>query len=303
MSKKATAPDRKKSVDKFVGSTGDESYLQDKDSKQVANATFLSELASGVRKDLATSAGNLLAAGDKLREVRKLIGSDQKYGKWCKAEFPMLKTRFLHKVRALADDPKLRDGVKGKSPLALSVAFELLGAPEDVKDEVLASDPPMSRQQVREAKATAKAPESAAEFEESIGGRPPAADQSSVSDEELDRVDRETQEHMDAEAEARANAPVMESRTVVMRGAIQLMVHERIDAYLGYGAGMDTGWAFFIFGVMATWEDDADAPNRAELEARYKGFAKVCHPDTGGNSDRMAALNDARQEVINYYID
>ena len=299
MSKKASKPTVKDAVQKFTPSTGNESYLSDPKKR-------LTELADGIRATLAQSMTNMMLAGDKLVEARTIHKSDQAYGKWLKTEFPLLSTRYLHRIRAVAEDAKLRDGVKGKSPLAFSAICELLGAPEDVKDKVLADEKPQTQKEVRKKVKEAKAPDSAAEFEESMGqdpGRSAPTDQSTVSDEEHDRVQREAQERIDAKADQDPDAPVMESRTVVMRGAIQLMVHERIDAYLGYGAGMDTGWAFFIFGVMATWEDDADAPNRAELEARYKGFAKVCHPDTGGNSDRMAALNDARQEVINYYID
>ena len=138
---------KKEILDGFKPSTGDESYLNPGTDKK-SDEAMLTNVAEGIRNDLTRATENMLSAGEKLRYARKLIGQDAKFGKWCKAEFPGLATRQLHRIRAVADDPKLRAAIK--KGVAFSTVAELLSAPESVKDEVLASDEKTTVKEVRE---------------------------------------------------------------------------------------------------------------------------------------------------------
>ena len=280
---------KKQILDGFKPSTGDESYLNPGTDKK-SDADMLSKVAEGVRNDLTHATENMLSAGEKLRYARKLIGQDVKYGKWCKAEFPGISRPQLHRIRAVADDPKLRAAIK--KGLAFSTVAELLSAPESVKDEVLESDEKVTKAQVRE------------KVQEAKGDRSPANDPKVESAEEFEQsiVPPEDQGTPDPEREI----------TVIDIYSLYLQrpVKERIQAFIDTRDpdedpmidSMGTNWAFLIFGVADTWEKDEHAPNREETEARFKTYAKVCHPDGGGTDELFTTLKDARDIVHNFYV-
>ncbi len=292
--KKKPGPDRAVvTKSEFVPSTGEEGYMQDK-------KLMLADLADGIKLDLNSAAGSMLAAGDKLRGARKLLPSDNAYGKWIKDNFPSMSRRWLTQIRSIADDAELRKMIE-KGLHSFSAIAELLIAPPKVVKELADATKPATVKEVREKVKDAK----------EDGGRT-SADRKDIDKEIAQEIAEDNAERVRAaidsdDYEIEPPAPTLEE---AWEEFLQSPVTDRIMHFIEQDRPMDTGWAFFIYGVASTFEDDAHAPNRDETELRYSNYRAVIEaiePDDEFNRfDDIPALSEKLDEaklcIHNFYV-
>ena len=259
------------------------------------NKLLLADLAEGIKLDLNNAAGSMLAAGDKLRGARKLLPSDNAYGKWCKDNFSKSSRRYLGKLRQVAENAELRKLID-QGLHSFNAVVELLAAPERVIKEVTDADKPTTVKEVREKVKAAK--------EEDSGG-PTSADlkptplKEALAKELAEDNAARVRNAIDGDYELEPPQPTLED---AWHEYLWSPVAERILHFIEQDRPMDHGWAFFVYGIASTFEDD-ETPSREETEMRYKFYLNTCHSDKEtGSEEIMAALNEAKMVIDNYYV-
>lgn len=112
----------------------------------------LDDVAKDVRKHLSGAVENIIKAGKALQEGRDMHPSNNTFHDWCKKEFPELKRHTRLNMMRVAK--KFGDVEMSLQQFSISTLYELSApsAAEELVDDFLSSESPVSHSEVKEAK-------------------------------------------------------------------------------------------------------------------------------------------------------
>ena len=246
------APNKKGALEKFEGSTGDESYLQTAESQQ-GDWQRVRSMWEDSRKHAAVAMSIFMDMGDLLLTLRE-GKTDPKFGKLRKVHVPELTRQDATRAMNLARN-RDRFLIEGPTP-SISVMAELVHSSDELVEQVLeqnreavtSADPEKKAPTVKEVRAAAKEekkPETAEEFTESVVG--------GMTDELLDEVDEPT----DIDQSAPLATAVEEILEKPLTERIAMMGDEEMDTYN----------AFLVMGFNPLYDGDYPCSKEVFLAA------------------------------------
>ena len=118
----------------------------------LAKVRTLDDVAADVRSNLNKTVEGTIGAGKALQEGRDMHPSNQDFGNWCDREFPELHRKQRFRLMQIADR---FDGTLMSERLTYTVLAELAApsVPEELVEDVVSSDKPVTVTEVKKAKA------------------------------------------------------------------------------------------------------------------------------------------------------